>query len=355
MIFSSLALKFDWHALFWYLKAPKTTPVKHLFAAILLAFTLSLSAQVCNPDGNIVVITNYDGGILNVNCDVDIPNLKIGIVTYEGCSINITGPFAGNVTQVVYAGFNAQNNNCGLGNQQTSISGVPAGITSILFAPPAGSSDPNGNNSIICAYSCGTNNQGGCNTSTQVATYFQNTMGGVLRAYVTQYACWNNVTLNISDAGCCGAPPPPPALTAEIIAEQTTLCVGQCINFTGNGSGNPTQFDWTFTGALVEESSGPSLENICFTASGQQTVTLTVSNGSSTASASATLNVEQCGIPGCTYPNALNYNANASIDNQSCLFDCEGDNDCPADLNGDGVVNTADLIEFLASFGSVCE
>lgn len=328
--------------------------MKQLLAAALAALALQLSAQVCNPDGNIVVFTNYDGGILNINCDLDIPDLKIGIVTYEWCSINITGPFAGNVTQVVYAGFNAQNNHCGLGSQQTTISGVPAGLTSVLFAPPAGTSDPNGNNSIICAYSCGTTSQGGCNTSTQVATYFQNTMGGELRAYVTQYGCWNNVTFNISEAGCCGTPPPP-ALTAEIIPEQNTLCVGQCINFSSNTGGNPSTFDWTFTGVLVETASGPSLENICFTESGQQTVTLTVSDGSASANATATLTVEQCGIPGCTYPNALNYNANASIDDQSCLFDCEGDNDCPADFNGDGVVNTSDLIEFLANFGTTCD
>ncbi len=328
--------------------------MKQLLVLALLALSLHLSAQVCNPEGNLVVITNYDGGILNINCDVDIPDLKIGIVTYEWCSINITGPFAGNVTQVVYAGFNAQNNNCGLGTQQTSISGVPAGITSVLFAPPAGTSDPNGNNSIICAYSCGTGSQGGCNTSTQVATYFQNTMGGVLRAYVTQYACWNNLTINISQAGCCGTPPPP-VLTAEIIPSQTTLCVGQCINFSTNTSGNPNQFDWTFTGALIDEASGASLENICFTAPGQQTVTLSVSDGSATANTSATLTVEQCGIPGCTYSNALNFNPNASIDDQSCMFDCDGDTDCPADLNNDGVVNTADLLDFLSAFGSVCD
>ncbi len=35
--------------------------------------------QVCTQ-AQMLFFTNYDGGILNINVDVNIPNLKIGIV-----------------------------------------------------------------------------------------------------------------------------------------------------------------------------------------------------------------------------------------------------------------------------------
>ena len=46
-------------------------------------------SQVCNPAGNVIVFSNYDGskettlGRLNIVVDVNIPNLKIGICSYE--------------------------------------------------------------------------------------------------------------------------------------------------------------------------------------------------------------------------------------------------------------------------------
>ena len=55
---------------------------------------------------------------------------------------------------------------------------------------------------------------------------------------------------------------------------------------------------------------------------------------------------------GCTYADASNYNATASADDGSCLFDIA--NPCPADLNEDGTVTTADLLLFLGAFGSIC-
>jgi hypothetical protein len=46
-------------------------------------------AQVCNPNGNIIIFSNYDGGFLNINVDVDIPNLKIGVVSYEAVEVTL--------------------------------------------------------------------------------------------------------------------------------------------------------------------------------------------------------------------------------------------------------------------------
>lgn len=94
-----------------------------------------------------MIYSNYDGGTLNINVDQNIPNLKIGICTYEPVQVNISGPFVGNVTQVLYAGFNsnAGNDHCGLGVFPTSISGVNPAITQILTAPPLGFDTQHGN------------------------------------------------------------------------------------------------------------------------------------------------------------------------------------------------------------------
>jgi hypothetical protein len=54
-------------------------------------------------------------------------------------------------------------------------------------------------------------------------------------------------------------------------------------------------------------------------------------------------------VPGCTYGNATNYNENATMDNGTCEFPCAGD------LSGDGIVQLTDLLDFLITYGSVCE
>ena len=56
---------------------------------------------------------------------------------------------------------------------------------------------------------------------------------------------------------------------------------------------------------------------------------------------------------GCTYADANNYDPAAGNDDGSCVFDLS--NPCPADINQDGSVTTADLLEFLGAFGTVCE
>lgn len=59
-------------------------------------------------------------------------------------------------------------------------------------------------------------------------------------------------------------------------------------------------------------------------------------------------------VPGCMYDSATNYNPLANDDDNSCEFEDGGNNDCPADLDGDGSVTTSDLLSFLAEFGASC-
>ena len=76
-----------------------------------VTITSASSPVTCSPNGNWLLFSNYDGGKLNIILDENIPNLKIGICTYEPVVVNISGPFAGNVTRVLYAGFNSAANN----------------------------------------------------------------------------------------------------------------------------------------------------------------------------------------------------------------------------------------------------
>lgn len=210
-----------------------------LIVLFILLFAWKIHAQnICNQNGNLAVFSNYDGGILTIDVDQDIPNLVIAICTYEPVQVTITGAFAGNVVQVIYAGFNStqNNNNCGQGNFNTSITGVPASITSILTNPPVGYIPTHGNGAgpwggtmIGAAGLCDTlTNSGGVNTPDEIVYYFENTTNSNLYFHNTQYGCWQNSTYLISQGGnCCITPPLPPTgcgLTATVAIQQNSVC-----------------------------------------------------------------------------------------------------------------------------------
>jgi hypothetical protein len=177
----------------------------YLFVTLSFFATSLFSQAICNANGNILIYSNYDGGPLTINVDQNIPNLKIGIVSYEFARITITGTYAANVTEVRWAGYNGTNNHCSLSTPYTTtITGVANNVDTIIIYPPATFANPNGSSNIVCNYSCtSTTNQGGCNTADQIVHYFITSFGGgVLFAHHTQYGCWTG-TYNVSDGGNC--------------------------------------------------------------------------------------------------------------------------------------------------------
>ena len=257
--------------------------MKKNFLIILLFISYhSIRAQItCNPAGNVVLYSNYDGGVLNINCDVNIPNLKIGIVSYEMVTVNLSGPFVNNITQVQFAGYTTTNHHhCNNSPVVSSIVGAPAGTDTLVFMPNSPVPNPNGYYIIICNTSCDTTtNQGGCNTADQVAAYFLNEFGGNLRYHFTQYGCWTG-TYNISSGGncCVGAVASVPAPVTALQASDTLFCEKQCIDFTDLSTNNPTSWQWYFPGADTTSSTLQNPANICYNSYGSFDVTLIACN-----------------------------------------------------------------------------
>ena len=61
------------------------------------------------------------------------------------------------------------------------------------------------------------------------------------------------------------------------------------------------------------------------------------------------------GATGCTYPSATNFDADADCDNGSCEFVLTVDDGCMFDVDGSGMIGASDLIIFLQYFESTCD
>jgi hypothetical protein len=63
-----------------------------IFATVVLSLSLTsvIAQTICNPSGDWMIFSNYDGGTLNIVVDANIPNLKIGVVSYEAVSMRAT-------------------------------------------------------------------------------------------------------------------------------------------------------------------------------------------------------------------------------------------------------------------------
>lgn len=314
--------------------------MKQIFLYIAVLCSVKAFSQTCNPAGNLVIFSNYDGGPLTINVDVNIPNLYIGVAAYEFCRINITGAFAGNVQGVWYAGYDASNNHCNLAPPHaTTIAGVNPGITQIEFLPTANYQAPGLDPWIIYCYQCLSQPNSG-NSPEQLVAYFSQMGPSVLRFHQTQYGCWSG-THAISAGGNC------------------------CLDFNQEieGCTDPTACNYD-PAATLDDGSCDSLYLGCTDpAACNYDPSAQTDNGYCHFLCYGCLDAEACNFDpnasisdqncdysclGCTYPTATNYSPNASRDDGSCLYSCG------ADLSADGIVNTADLLIFLAQFGTIC-
>jgi hypothetical protein len=231
-----------------------------LVLLMMLVFARMSSQTICNPAGDLMIFTNYDGGTLTINVDQNIANLRIGICSYEAVNVVLTGAFVNNVVAVRYAGYNSANNsNCSGGTiPTTTISGAPGtATTSIVFAPPSPLANSNGYGSIICGYSCNNNTtQGGCNTVDQVEAYFLTYFSGsILFAHKVQYGCWTG-TQSVSVGGnCC----PPVTVIAGSVTASQSICAGATpsalVSYSPASSGT-TAVTYTWQVSTTSSSSG---------------------------------------------------------------------------------------------------
>ncbi len=254
---------------------------KLLFIPAILFLVPGYTQIICNPAGNVVLFSNYDGGVLNINVDVNIPNLKIGVVSYEPVTINVGGTFVNNITEIRFAGYTPSGNmHCNNSPVVTSITGAPAGTDTLVYTPSSPVPNPNGYSIIICNYSCDTvNSQGGCNTPDQVAGYFLQVFGGALRSHLTQYGCWSGSALVSNGGNCCvGAVSTPPMPVCAFQSSDTAFCEKQCIDFTDLTTNIPNSWQWYFPGASPDTSSQQNPVNICYNAYGSYDVALVACN-----------------------------------------------------------------------------
>lgn len=227
-----------------------------LFVFALSALLESNAQPFCNTTGNLVIFSNYDGGVLNINVDQNIPNLKIGIVSYEAVTVNLSGTFVGNVSGVAYAGYNGNNNHCSTPIPTTTINGAPTGATTnIALYPPVTLPNTNGYSSVICAYSCNVStSQGGCNTVDQVEAYFLNYFpGSLIYSHKVQYGCWSG-TQTVSGGGTCCATVVPLSLSSTVV---NANCAGTCDgSITPSASGGQPPYTYTLN-------NGTNFSNLC--------------------------------------------------------------------------------------------
>ena len=178
-----------------------------LLVFLLMVGTNAYNQTICDPAGNVMLYSNYDGGTLNINVDVDIPNLKIGITTYEIVDVNIFGAFVGNITEVIFAGFNAP----------AAIDGVDPALVTIYFTTTDNIAITNylGDeiipgfpplvNCMVSGSGCSETETGGGNSSPQIVQFYLAEFGpgSILYGHWTDYSVFPAGDFLVSEGGNC--------------------------------------------------------------------------------------------------------------------------------------------------------
>jgi len=100
----------------------------------------------------------------------------------------------------------------------------------------------------------------------------------------------------------------PPVANFTIV--NTTICKGDCINFTDASTGGPTTWNWNFGNGQNASVANPS--NICYNTAGTYTVTLTAANTSGQNNFSRIITVTDCSAPVASF----------EVDSMICIDDC---------------------------------
>ncbi|MBI3509645.1 MAG: PKD domain-containing protein [Bacteroidetes bacterium] len=93
--------------------------------------------------------------------------------------------------------------------------------------------------------------------------------------------CSNTATVTVT-VQPCNVP------QVNFIASDSSICVGDCINFTDQSTNTPTSWSWTFSGAVTATSTAQNPTSICYNSPGTFAVTLIATNSNGNGSLTKT-------------------------------------------------------------------
>jgi hypothetical protein len=170
---------------------------------------------------------------------------------------------------------------------------------------------------------------------------------------------WNGATAVLTDAitgnivGTAGLP-------AGASGTASFCLPTGCYNFVVGGGTFDGEISWTLTGVTggIQTGNANDPDGVTVSTGGANCVPACTEplacNYDPTAGFSDCTLCDYSSCSGCTYDNALNYDENAVIDDGSCEFGATA-NDCPADLDQNGIVGVSDLLIFIGEYGQLCD
>lgn len=230
-----------------------------------------------NPgEGNIIANNQYYG--------INISGLNVNYNQVRGNSIYCNN----------YDGMSLVDGNSG---QPNGNNGFASPV--IQTASTAGASGTATPNAIIDIYADDQCNN--CEPKTFIGFTTANASGnwtyaGTLYGNVTAIAV-DSSNGNTSDNGNCvfvSAAQPP---SANFSASLTSICAGDCINFSDQSTGIPNNWSWSFPGAQTTSSTQQSPNGICYNTAGTYPVTLVVSNAVGADSLTQTAYITVSALP----------------------------------------------------------